>query len=88
MKAAKIIGRVIATRKVSSLSGMKLLLLRKMDWDGTFLDETLVATDVVGSGNSEWVFYVEARDASIAVPSNPPVDATILGIIDGMEIDD
>lgn len=85
MKSGRVIGRVVATCKDPSLTGLKLLLVRSTDWDGTDQKNTLVAVDTVGAGDSERVFYVESRDASLAVPTNPPVDATIVGIIDDVE---
>ncbi|MBN1355540.1 EutN/CcmL family microcompartment protein [bacterium] len=87
MKSAVVIGRIMATRKVESLTGVKLLLLRRTGWDGTPMKEVLVAADAVGAGAGEHVFFVEARDASIAVQTNPPIDAAIVGIIDGADFE-
>ncbi len=88
MRSARIIGRVVATRKDPGLHGVKLLVLRKTDWHGTDTKEYLIAADAVGSGAGEHVFYVEARDASIAINKNPPVDAAIVGIIDGVDFEE
>lgn len=88
MKSARVIGRVVATAKVSSLKGIKLLLLERCDWSGRAMGERLIAADAVGAGAGEHVFYVESRDASIAVHSNPPIDAAIVGIIDGTDMKD
>ncbi len=85
MKSGRVIGSVMATRKDPSMTGLKLLLVRATEWDGTDTKHILVAVDTVGAGESERVFYVESRDASLAVPTNPPVDATIVGIIDDLE---
>ena len=88
MRPARVIGRVMATVKDPSLRGQKLLILQRTDWNRNDLPERLVAADTVGSGFGEWVFYVESRDASHAVIKNPPVDAAIVGIIDGVELMD
>lgn len=85
MKSGRVIGRIMATCKDPSLEGLKLLLLQNTHWDGTDKSGTLIAVDTVGAGAGEHVFFVESRDASIAAPGNPPVDATIVGIIDDVE---
>ena len=87
MKPALVIGRVVATQKVKSLEGVKMLLLEQTTWDGVPMGKILVAADAVGAGAGEHVFYVESRDASIAVNSKPPIDAAIVGIIDGVDLE-
>jgi microcompartment protein CcmK/EutM len=84
MLPAKVIGRVVATKKVESLTGINLILLQPTDWEGNPEGDYLVAADSVAAGYDEFVFYVEARDAAVAFPVAPPVDATIAGIIDGV----
>ena len=86
MKPARVIGRVVATCKVDSLKGIKLLFLQETDWKGAAKDGYIIAADTVGAGAGEDVFFVESRDASIAVHSNPPVDAAVVGIIDGRDM--
>ncbi len=91
MKAAKVIGRVVATRKSPSLEGIKLLLIQPLTWDKKPHGDPLVAVDVVGAGAGEFVFWVAAREAAVGVggtdlKDTPPVDAAILGIIDGVNL--
>ena len=45
------------------------------------------AVDTVGAGPGERVFYVTAREAAIALPdrADSPVDAAIVGIVEGIE---
>ncbi len=87
MKPAVVVGSVVATQKTESLIGVKMLLIEQTDWLGNRTGSTLVAADAVGAGAGERVFYVESRDASIAVHSNPPIDAAIVGIIDGVNME-
>lgn len=84
MLPAKVIGRVVATKKVESLTGIKFILLQPTDWEGNPEGDYLIAADSVSAGYDEFVFYVEARDAAVAFSTAPPVDATIVGIIDGV----
>jgi ethanolamine utilization protein EutN len=87
MHPARIMGRVVATKKEPSLEGVKLLLLRPTDWDGNPQDDYLVAADAVGAGDSEFVFYVESREAAVVFNAVPPIDASVCGIIDGVFLD-
>lgn len=86
MLPGKVIGRVVATRKVESLKGIKLLLLEPADWEGKPEDDYIIAADAVSAGYDEFVFYVQSRDAAIAFSIVPPIDATIVGIIDGVQL--
>jgi len=87
MHPGKIVGRVIATLKVETLKGVKLLLVQPTDWNGKPEGEILVAADAVGSGDEEWIFFVKSREAAVAFPEIPPVDACIVGIIDGVNLE-
>ncbi|MCL5773403.1 MAG: EutN/CcmL family microcompartment protein [Firmicutes bacterium] len=86
MFSGKIIGRIVCTRKDESLEGTKLLLVQPITWEGELKGDPLVAIDSVGSGANEFIFYVKAREAAVADPRVPPVDAAIVGIIDGVEV--
>lgn len=92
MKAAKVIGRVMATKKVSSLEGLKLLLIQPLSWDKKPQGDPLVAADSVGAGAGEFVFWVASREAAVGIggtglKDTPPIDAAILGIIDGVNLE-
>ena len=74
-----------------------MLLIQPLDWDtDNPVGEPLVAADTVGAGSGETVFFVASREAIMAfegwegetsVKSNlPPVDAAIVGIIDGKSV--
>lgn len=87
MHPARVIGRVVATSKYETLKGVKLLLLEPTDWEGKPESGYLVAADAVGAGSSEFVFYVKSREAAVTLEGVPPVDASIVGIIDGVFLD-
>ena len=83
------VGRVFCTRKVDSLEGKRLLLIQPLDWESRAPSgDPLVAADITGSGSSESVMWVAARDAAVAFPDNPPVDATIVAVVDGHQVKD
>ena len=51
--------------------------------DGSSVGRPLVATDAVGAGPGEDVFYVRGREAAFPfLPREVPTDAAIVGIVD------
>ena len=87
MKLARVVGRVFCTRQVPSMEGKRYLLIQPLDWDGEKpVGDPIVAADAVGSGSSEKVYFVAARDAAVAFDDAPPVDAAIVGIVEGLQI--
>ncbi|MNI24177.1 Ethanolamine utilization protein EutN [compost metagenome] len=86
MQMGKVIGRVTATRKDERLVGTKLLITQPIRLDGTLTGEPIIAVDTVGAGVGEQVIYVMGSMAARAVKEDgAPVDAAIVGIIDGMD---
>jgi ethanolamine utilization protein EutN len=81
-----VIGRVVASQKEKTLDGTAMLLIQPTDWQQKPKGDPLVAVDTVGAGAGEFVFYVQARDAAVALEQAPPIDAAIVGIIDGVEL--
>jgi microcompartment protein CcmK/EutM len=83
MQLARVIGDVIATRKDPNLTGIKLMVIQPIAADGSPAGRTLVATDSVGAGVGENVFFVRGREAAYPFyPVEAPSDATIIGIVD------
>ena len=87
MQLARVLGEVVATIKDASLTGAKLLVLQPIAPDGSAAGRTLVAMDSVGAGAGEHVFFVRGREAAFPFyPSEPPTDATIVGIVDHWDL--
>lgn len=87
MKLAQVIGRVFCSRQDPKMEGKRLLLLQPLGWeDGKPRGRPLVAADVVGTGASEKVFFVAAREAAVAFEDLPPVDAAVVGIVEGHQV--
>lgn len=83
MKLAKVIGNVVATKKVTAFNGEKLLLIQPIDENDKEINNILVATEVAQAGIGDKVFYETGKEAAFALrDSFNPSDATILGIID------
>lgn len=96
MKLAEVVGRTFCSRQYKALDGKKLLLIRPLDWmTGRPDGDVLVAADCAGAGWKEKVFFVQSREAAVAFDGYdgetsangelPPVDAAIVGIVDGWQ---
>lgn len=89
MKLARVVGRVFCTRQDPALAGKRLLLIEPLGWEtGKPSGDPIVAVDTVGTGASEQVYFVAAREAAVAFPDAPPVDAAVVGIVDGHQVRD
>lgn len=94
MFVAKVTGSVVATQKTASMTGHKLLVVepyRVDPADRTRLvttGRTFVAVDTVGAGPDEFVLIVQGSSARLTPETKTlPVDATIIGIVDAVQID-
>jgi microcompartment protein CcmK/EutM len=83
MQLARVIGDIVVTRKDESLVGIKLLIVQPLTPAREAAGRPLIAADAVGAGVGEEVFFVRGKEASFPFyPSQPPVDAGIVGIVD------
>jgi microcompartment protein CcmK/EutM len=88
MNLAKVLGRVVATRKEQSLEGLKLLMLGVAGPDGKLSGQSVVAVDAVGAGTGEFVLYAAGSSArQTQVTDRKPVDAVVMAIVDSWDID-
>lgn len=90
MLIAKVIGTLVATRKHERLVGSKIQIVQPLDHKGVApRGDPFIAVDAVGAGVGELVFVVRGSGARRAVNDNDcPVDATIVGIIDHIDIEE
>ena len=90
MLIAKVIGTLVATRKHDELVGSKIQIVQPLDHKGEeSKGDPFVAVDAVGAGVGEKVILVLGSGARKAVNNDAsPVDATIVGIIDHIDVED
>jgi len=90
MLIAKVIGTLVATRKHERLVGSKIQIVQPLDHEGLVpKGDPFVAVDAVGAGVGERVILVRGSGARKAVDDDQcPVDATIIGIIDRIDIEE
>jgi len=87
MNLGKVIGRVWCTAKNPSIQGHRLLLVQPVTPELQDTGKRIVCGDATGAGAGEIIYWVRGREASIALlPSEPPFDATIVGIVDSIHL--
>jgi microcompartment protein CcmK/EutM len=83
-----VVGTVVSTRKDPELSGLRFLIVKGCDFDGKPTGSAVVAVDSVGAGVGEVVLYASGSSArQTTATQNRPVDATIMAIVDTVEVD-
>ena len=94
MFLARVTGSVVATQKVASMTGRKLLTVEPIRVDPERRDRlvptgrTFVAVDTVGAGLGEMVLVVQGSGARYTPQTEKlPVDATIIGIVDSVNVE-
>jgi ethanolamine utilization protein EutN len=84
---AKVIGTIWATRKDPHMVGFKLQFIQPLNANREKAGDPIVAVDTVQAGPGDTVYYITAREATIPLPAEmAPVDATILGIVDRIDV--
>ncbi|HEX6885836.1 MAG TPA: EutN/CcmL family microcompartment protein [Planctomycetota bacterium] len=86
MQLARVLGRMVATRRVAGLEGVALQWIQPLDERGEPAGRALVACAVVSSGPGDLVHFVDGREGALACPRPfVPVDAAILGFVEEAE---
>lgn len=88
MNLAKVLGRVVASRKEPAMEGLTLLMLGQAGPDGELTGGSVVAVDAVGAGEGEFVLYASGSSArQTVVTDGKPVDAVVMAIVDSWDIE-
>jgi microcompartment protein CcmK/EutM len=88
MILGKVVGTVVASQKEPKLTGLKFLVVKKTDLSGTPKNDFVVAVDSVQAGIGDIVLYASGSSArQTAVTDARPVDATIMAIVDTVEVE-
>lgn len=83
MNLGRIVGTVVASRKDSSLLGVRLLLLQPVDDKLENRGSVQVAADPLGARPGDIVMWVGSREASLALENKfAPVDCAVVGLVD------
>src|SRR5262249_43826470 len=94
MFLARVTGSVVATQKVRAMTGHKLLIVEPVRVDPQARDKLIsigrsfVAVDTLGAGQGQMVLIVQGSSARMTAETEKlPVDATIVGIVDSVNVD-
>ena len=94
MFLAKVTGSMVASQKVASMTGHKLLIVEPLRVEPMQRDRLIgtgrsfVVVDTVGAGQGEMVLIVQGSSARLTPETEKlPVDATIIGIVDSVHVE-
>src|SRR5438874_572934 len=94
MFLARVTGVVVATQKVASMTGHKLLTVEPLRVEPQKRDQlvgtgrTFVVVDTVGAGQGELVLIVQGSSARLTPETEKlPIDCTIIGIVDSVNVE-
>jgi ethanolamine utilization protein EutN len=87
MYLGRVVGCVWSTVKNRSLEGHRLLLVQPLTPEFARTGKRIVCTDCTSAGAGELVYWVRGKEAIFALaPDQPPVDTTIVGIVDAIHL--
>ena len=88
MLIGRVVGDVVATQKVPSHEGRKILLVQPLNLDGSDRGDPVLALDAVDAGVGDRVLLTtEGFSAMTAVGRpNSPIDSAIIGVIDDINL--
>ena len=94
MFVAKVTGSLIATQKVDSMVGYKLLVVEPYRLDATTRESltttgrTFIAVDMLGAGEGDYVLLTQGSSARLTPETKQlPIDAVVIGIVDTVHVD-
>jgi ethanolamine utilization protein EutN len=94
MFVAKVTGAIVATQKVSSMVGHKLLVVEPYRLDPAerqslvTTGRTFVAVDMLGAGEGDFVLITQGSSARLTPETkNMPIDCVVIGIVDQVRVD-
>lgn len=94
MFLARVSGSVVATQKVDSLTGYKLLTVEPFRLDPetrrrlVTTGRTFIAVDTLGAGEGDFVLITQGSSARLTPETQHlPIDSVIVGIVDTVHAD-
>ena len=93
MFLARVTGSVVATQKVASMTGQKLLTVEPYRVDDKGRDRlvptgrTFVVVDTLGAGIDEMVLVCQGSSARLTPETDKlPIDAVVIGLVDTVDL--
>ncbi len=87
MQLGRIIGTVVATRKLERLQGVRLIIMEPLNAAGETTGPPMAGIDIVSAGMGDLVYWVGSREAAMAIePPFAAVDVAVVGIVDRVDM--
>ena len=89
MRLARVIGNVVATRKVSCYKGHKLLIVQPVDEHGNDISESVLSMDTVNAGPGDLVLVEQEGNAArqLLGTIDDPFHSVIVGVVDKVHLE-
>ncbi len=94
MFVAKVSGSIVATEKVETMRGHKLLVVEPFRLDQEKRDKlattgrTFVAVDMLGAGVGDFVLISQGSSARFTPETQKlPIDCVVIGIVDSVNVE-
>ena len=89
MRLARVIGNVVATRKVPCYKGHKLLIVQPVDENGNDISESVLSMDTVNAGPGDLVLVEQEGNAArqLLGTIDDPFHSVIVGVVDKVYIE-
>ena len=94
MFIAKVTGSLVATQKVDTMVGHKLLIVEPYRLEAKqrksiiTTGRTFVAVDTLGAGEGDYVLLTQGSSARMTPQTKHlPIDAVVVGIVDQVHVD-
>jgi ethanolamine utilization protein EutN len=87
MQIGRVIGSVWATRKDPNLETQRMLIVQPLTPELHATGKQLLCLDSVGAGAGELIYWCRGKESSFPfLPAEVPTDATVVGIIDRLNV--
>jgi ethanolamine utilization protein EutN len=87
MYLGRVVGCVWATVKHPAMVGQRMLVIQPLTPELQSTGKRLVCLDCTGAGAGEIIYYARGKEASFPfLPAEPPADATVVGIVDTVQV--
>lgn len=88
MTLGRVIGNIVSTIKLDCYKDKKVLLVRPVNPDRSMKSGTIVAVDLVGAGEGDYVLVASEGRAAMELLGSPhrvPLRSVIIGIVDRID---
>ena len=94
MFIARVVGSVVSTQKVATMTGHKLLVVEPYRLEGekrqslVTTGRTFITVDTLGAGEDDYVLITQGSSARLTPETKElPIDAVVIGIVDTVHIE-